>query len=118
MGGRGGGSPASRQSQGPAATANDQQDREVFVNIVEKTPGQPWRVIGDGPQWLLGQSGILVTRKDGAFVIRNSGTDDVLGRGSTLANAVEDMAIKTKTRVTLVDETRAGKVIGRFGTGQ
>ena len=118
MGGRGGGSPAATRGKSAPGTVDDQSNREVFVAITDKIPGRPWTISGDGPAWLLGNAGLVVSREGGAFVIRNSVTDEVMGRGSTLAKASEDMALKTRTRVTLIDETRASKVLGRFGTGR
>ena len=117
MGGRGSGSPATKVDQGPPATVGQREAQQINITIVDKPTRGQWRIIGDAPESVVGQSGLLVSRADtgGGYVVRNSGTDEVLARGRSIATALQALASNTGLRVNYVDETAGGRTVGTFG---
>lgn len=111
MGGRGGGSPAVRAPE--ALTRGEIAAREFHIAIIEKPANGPWRLVGDGPEEILGEAAVHVSRSGNGYVVRNSNSDETLASGRSIADALRALARRTGRVVNYYDETTE-RELGRF----
>lgn len=94
---------------------------DIVIKIIDKhdRADGTWRIIGDGPERLLGQSGLLVrhgvaTAKGTGAEVCKSVDDELLATGRSIPDALRKLAKVTGCRVVYLDETRANKVLGIY----
>lgn len=75
----------------------------IKVDIVDKTPGQPWNIIGACPTSVVPSGGLHVYRGKNACV-RDCESDAVICTGTSLRSALVALANLTGMTVELTDE--------------